>query len=218
MIYTSYLGNLKNIPDEIKKVSIMRYTPDWSKEYIDKIDLNLAPSKTLFDNYKNKEISPAAYKRGYLDELSKLDISKVAKKYNDSVLLCTCKLGNMCHRHLLTEYLLKNNIKIAEITKGANFKDIKVEYIKPGMKKGVIVEESYFKLNKLPNSNERNVVINTLWFRLQLLLRRMYNGDRIYITKEPIGTSVSSLGMSMPTVAISFSNMINKYIIKHIKG
>jgi len=217
MIYTSYLGNLKNIPEDIKKVSIMRYTPKWSKDYIDSIELKLAPSKKLFNNYKNKEISSAAYRRGYLYELSKLDINKIAKKYNNSVLLCTCALGHLCHRHILAEYLLKNNIEIVEVSKGANHKDIKVEYISNYMKKGLVVNESYFKLDKLPKTDERNDIGKILWFKVQLLLRRIYNGDRVYITRTPIGTSAGSLGVNMPTVAIAFNNLITNKILKYIK-
>ena len=217
MIYTSYMGNLKNIPEDIKKISIMRYTPEWSNNYIDNVDLKLAPSKKLFDAYKNKEISPAAYRRGYIDEISKLDMNKVAKKYKDTVLLCTCKLGHMCHRHILADYMLNNNIKISELSKGANHKDINLEYIQSKMKKGLIVEESYFKLDKLPRSNDREYIKDLLWFKVQKLLRRIYNGDRVYITKTPIGTSVGSLGISMPTIAIAFNNLINDKILKHIK-
>lgn len=217
MLYTSYLGNLKNIPDDVKKVSIMRHTPEWSNEFIDKVELKLAPSKELFDKYKNGDITPAVYKKEYLEELSLVNVVKLAYKYRNSVLLCTCTLGNLCHRHILAEYLLKKGIKVEELTTDVSHKDIKVEYISKKMKKGLVVEESYFKLDKLPRKPDRHSIGKLLWFKVQLLLRRIYNGDRVYITKTPIGTSANSLGVSMPTVAIAFNNLINNKILKYIK-
>lgn len=217
MVHTSYLGNLKNIPDEIKKVSIMRYTPEWAGSYIDKVDLKLAPSKELFEERKSGKLTSAAYKKRYLEEIAGLDITKVAKKYKDTVLLCTCTLGHDCHRHILAEYMLNNDIPVVEIDKGANHKDLKLEYSSSKMKKGIVVTDDYFKLHLIPLGATTKSVGRMLWFKLQLLLRRIYRGDRVYITKTPIGTSASMLGIRMPTVAIAFGNLISNHILKYTK-
>jgi len=113
MIYTSYMGNLKNITKE--KVSIMRSTPEWSNEYIDKVELKLAPSSGLYKSYLNGDISKEEFTVKYVAELDKLNIEKVMSGYKDSVLLCTCKLGTFCHRHILGKYLLDNGIKNMEL-------------------------------------------------------------------------------------------------------
>jgi len=127
MIYTSYLGNLKNIPDNIEKVSIMRFTPKWSKEYIDDIYTRVAPSKELLLKYKNKEITDEEYTIEYNKMLSNINPKTLKKKLDGKVLLCSCKLGTFCHRHLLAEYLTDNDVPVAEIPPPHKLVDIKVE-------------------------------------------------------------------------------------------
>jgi len=129
MIYTSYLGNLKNIPIELKKVSIMRFTPSWSKEYIDEIDLRFAPSEKTLINYKSGKIDKTEYIKQFNEVLSKTNPKTLKRALNGKVLLCTCKLGKFCHRHLLADYLRSNNIAVRELPIKDSLKDIKVELI-----------------------------------------------------------------------------------------
>lgn len=127
MIYTSYMGNLKNIPNTLKKVSIMRFTPEWANKYIDDKRLDLAPKEDILIKYKNKEMTKEEYIKEFNKILSRISLKKLTKELDDSVLLCTCKLGTFCHRHLIAEYLRSKKIPIMELNIKDSLKAIKVE-------------------------------------------------------------------------------------------
>ena len=127
MIYTTYMGNLKNINKNFKKYSIMAYTPEWCGGYIDGTMEELAPSKDTLIKYKNKEIDRWAYEKEYRAKLDQLNIKKIAKRIDGCVLMCTCKVGNMCHRHILADVMRENDVKVAELNVKSNLKSIKVE-------------------------------------------------------------------------------------------
>jgi len=129
MIYTSYLGNLKNIPEGLKKVSIMRFTPEWAKEYIDDINLKLAPSANTLLSYRDKKIDREEYIKQFKETLYKTNPKTLKKKLDNSVLLCTCRLGRFCHRHIVSEYLRKHNIVVRELPVKDSLKAISVEVI-----------------------------------------------------------------------------------------
>jgi len=115
MVYTSYLGNLKKIPEDYKKISIMRYTPKWANSYIDDIDLGLAPSEKLLYDYKNGKLTTEEYTSIFKKEvLDKIDSKKLYRKYNNKVLLCSCKPGTFCHRHLIANKLREDNYDVQE--------------------------------------------------------------------------------------------------------
>jgi len=127
MLYTSYMGNLKNINENIKKYSVMALTPDWSNEYIDKIIPELAPSVDTLMRYRDGVIDRFQYEKEYRDTLSKVNIKRIAKKLDNGVLLCTCKVGQMCHRHILADVIREQGIKIDELNVKPKLKDIHVE-------------------------------------------------------------------------------------------
>lgn len=129
MIYTSFFSNLKYIPPEIKKVSIMRFTPEWSDKYIDEVRLDLAPKKEDLLAFKNDEISEEEFGKRYYKYISRIPIKKLRKELNNSVLLCSCKLGHFCHRHLLSKYLRSKKIVVQEHDTIDSLKDIKVEIV-----------------------------------------------------------------------------------------
>ena len=115
MIYTSYMQNIKNIPKRIKKYSIMRYTPLWSKQVIDGEIRSLAPLAPTLLGYRNKLITRDEYVKYYIQQLSKLNIEKVKENLDNKVLLCTCMVGKTCHRHILAKYLVNRGLEITEV-------------------------------------------------------------------------------------------------------
>jgi len=128
MLYTSYMGNLKNIKE--KKIAIMRFLPDWSKPYIDSNYIKLAPSKDLLTKYKDKIVNYEEFKLKYLEEIKDIDIKKLYKKFKNTTLLCTCKPGIGCHRHILAEHLINNGYMVKEKDIDRVLKNIKVKIFK----------------------------------------------------------------------------------------
>ena len=104
MIQTSYFANYRKFPEGKKKISISRFTPAWFDE--DFNALELAPSKELLLETKDGKVSDEEYtERYYKETLDKLDPAKIAKKYNNCIFLCYEKIGDFCHRHLVSEWL-----------------------------------------------------------------------------------------------------------------
>ena len=130
MIYTSYFGNMKNFPDNVKPISIARWQPKWLKD-IPKC-LSIAPLESTLSKYKNGLLDEAGYEREYkeqvllkktpeefLKELEKIsgvkDIS--TSKKNHIALLCYEKDGAFCHRNLFSSYMRESEIPIEELNK-----------------------------------------------------------------------------------------------------
>jgi len=67
----------------------------------------LAPTKDILDDYKHKEITWKDYEARYLELLRRRRIERVVTKeiLADSVLLCSEKSPEFCHRRLAAEYL-----------------------------------------------------------------------------------------------------------------
>lgn len=116
-IYTSYFGNLKNIPDDIYPISIARYKP-----YKMKIEtyLPLCPSASLLRQYKDKNISMGKYTEIFtLENLQWLKHEKVLSDLNimsggkDVVLLCYEKF-DFCHREIVRKWFRDNGFDIVE--------------------------------------------------------------------------------------------------------
>lgn len=84
-------------------------------------NINLAPTKELLKNYRDKKITWAQYEKEYISILEKRNIiSKIDfKKLDGSCLLCSEHKPDMCHRRLLAEYLKKvnNEIEIIHLVK-----------------------------------------------------------------------------------------------------
>ncbi len=116
-IYTSYIGMAKNIPDDIIKVSISLYPPKFVKFKNYRL---LAPSESIFIEYKSGKIGEDGYIRRFKNEILKpLNIEKVIKDLmelsggKDIVLLCFEK-DKFCHRHIVSEWFNENGIECEE--------------------------------------------------------------------------------------------------------
>lgn len=108
MIYTSYYENLKNIPDNVYKISISLKTPFGMNFYNCK---ELCPALEILSSYKDGIIDENGYKELFNKNLNKLNPFSLIKKLysiaggNDIVLLCYEKPNDFCHRHLVANWL-----------------------------------------------------------------------------------------------------------------
>ena len=107
MIYTSYFGNHRRLPKEMKWISIARKTPlGFTGERWEE----LAPSSDLLADYKSGRVDKQGYTQRYLKQLD--DLVKTHPEYfdrfktdDDLILFCYEKMGDFCHRHILANYL-----------------------------------------------------------------------------------------------------------------
>ena len=116
MIYTSYFGRIKEVPNPI---SIARTKPFWTGA-IQEMGL-LAPSEDLVKDWKFDRISQSDYIKRYNHEINrKFDPDDFKSMFRDWIysnsctLLCWEKSGSFCHRHLLARILIKSGIPCEE--------------------------------------------------------------------------------------------------------
>ena len=87
-------------------------------EYV--VNEELAPTKSLLSEYRERQIDWTTYSLSYLELLSRRSIlSKFNQSYFDnSVLLCSEKAPIACHRVLLADFLKSNfnNVEIVHLT------------------------------------------------------------------------------------------------------
>lgn len=121
-IQTSYYGNIKKLPEDFFIVAISGGIPDALKDAVDYWDQDLAPSLSIFNEYKKipdsenyvsrfqKEIMPN------IDWLEKLETyermaNDLNKMVDNIVFLCYEKVdsgdgkGVFCHRHVVAEII-----------------------------------------------------------------------------------------------------------------
>lgn len=120
MIYTSYFGNLKHIPENIIRVSICAKAPNWYnglqyKKLAPKYDFFMKWKETHDNNYYiehfNSEVLDKLNANDVIEELvGVLDIDEDI----DICLLCYEKPSDFCHRHLVADWLNKNGFKCVE--------------------------------------------------------------------------------------------------------
>lgn len=107
MIYTSYFGNIKNIPENIIPISISLYTPSGINI---EIENQLAPTKAILHKYKedfNEDDYISDYK-SYLRSINlKSIIKNLLKDRKDVALCCYESTNDFCHRHILAEEIEK---------------------------------------------------------------------------------------------------------------
>lgn len=107
-IYTSYYGNLKNLPNDIKKISISTTIP---KKIVCDSYAPAAPPPEILKKYKQNEINEQEYEQEYMQYLNTLDAQKVIHhlrklaRNKDIVLLCYEKSEDFCHRHIFVKWL-----------------------------------------------------------------------------------------------------------------
>lgn len=118
MLYTSYFGNLRKIPEGYKTVAICAKAPDW---YTGAVYKKLAPTYDIFMDYKNTGDSVkfmADYKSEVLSKLNPLEVVnelQTLAEGNDIVLLCYEKSGEFCHRNIVAEWLTAGGFYCKEL-------------------------------------------------------------------------------------------------------
>ena len=113
MIYTSYFGKLKKIPNTIIPIAICAKNPEW---YTGLAYKKLAPTYRILMNWKKMK-NEEQYIRDYTEQvLRKLDVRQVylelqaLAKGKDIVLLCYEKTNDFCHRNLVAEWMRNNGM------------------------------------------------------------------------------------------------------------
>lgn len=100
------LNNVSQLAGFTKKNDLaffLKTILNWEYLYCPK----LAPTKDILDDYKHKKITWKDYEARYLELLRRRRIERVVTKeiLADSVLLCSEKSPEFCHRRLAAEYL-----------------------------------------------------------------------------------------------------------------
>lgn len=122
MIYTSYFGQLKNLPDNIIPISICRKAPTW---YTGIQYKKLAPKYDFYMKWKEDHDNEHYIKCFNKQVLSKLEATEVVIDFSilscyfnmgksDICLICYEKPGEFCHRHLVAEWLRSNGFRCEE--------------------------------------------------------------------------------------------------------
>lgn len=119
-IYTSNYAKARRLSDKhYLKVSISYIRP---REYKGMHIQSFAPSKKLFEDYKNG-LTPEEYEPRYREQISKLndihalfEIMAKQAKGRDILLLCYEKRNAFCHRHILSDIIFERyGYRIAEL-------------------------------------------------------------------------------------------------------
>ena len=122
MIYTSYFGNLKSLPENIIPISICGKAPDWYKGLQYK---KLAPKYDFFMKWKENHDNDYYIEHFQKEVLDILDPSIVVMELKhlcdksmysniDIALICYEKPDDFCHRHLVTQWLIDGGYECKE--------------------------------------------------------------------------------------------------------
>ena len=114
-LYTSYYGNLKKIPSDFFLVSASGGLTEELKMAVDSWDIDLAPTKSIFNDYKKDGDWEKYVTRFKSDVLPKIDwleklveweekANKLNKYLDNIVVFCYEVPTDHCHRHLLAEH------------------------------------------------------------------------------------------------------------------
>ncbi len=96
-MYTSYFGNLQNIPAELRTVGIARGVP---KFYKGESDRRLAPTWAML------KMAKPDYDQHFAAILAKLNPREIYESLGENaVLLCWEKPNEWCHRRAVAEWL-----------------------------------------------------------------------------------------------------------------
>lgn len=126
MIYTSYFANIKKLDGVCYAISglIPSFYNDLivSKPNIYKRYIEFAPKKYWWQKWKNGQLDNNQFVKLYQETvLNQININDVLKQFNqynkDIFLLCYQKPNDFCHRHLICQWLNKNNIKCKQFQK-----------------------------------------------------------------------------------------------------
>lgn len=125
MLYTTYLSKMKQIPEGIKKVLIVRLLPpslSLDKQVDIYHEISLSPSKALLFDYKKNQDWDLYVKR-FTKEVNTRDDMKITlneylaklKKGEDICFICYEKDYKSCHRYLLALWFIEQGIEWKEI-------------------------------------------------------------------------------------------------------
>jgi hypothetical protein len=122
IIYTSYFSALRHLPDNIVPVSICAKTPEWYDGAAYNV---LAPSWSIFDEYKKYGDVSRYIKRFKAEVLAKLDRDEVIRDLvthsrcsDDIAIVCYESPTSFCHRNIVAAWLseaLNRSVKEYEI-------------------------------------------------------------------------------------------------------
>lgn len=122
-VYTSYFGNIRKIPLNFSLLSIAGKTPEWFPGESLKI---FAPKYDWWKEWHEKfHDTPDSYdsvefytKRYTETVLSKIDVQQVRTMFENlrgtPCLLCYERPEKFCHRHLVADFLNKNEFEVEE--------------------------------------------------------------------------------------------------------
>ena len=119
-IFTSYFAKIGKIDDNFFPISISRYTPKWLRGKIQTYS-RLAPSEDLLSRYK-VDADELRYTKEFNEYLSTLNPHKIVDDLEgisggrDVVLLCYERSEKFCHRHLVSDWLVKNGYECYELS------------------------------------------------------------------------------------------------------
>lgn len=127
MLYTSYFGNLRNLPCDCVTISICGKAPDW---YTGLQYKKLAPKWNFFKIWKQTKDNDYYRREFNLQVLNQLDANaclydlvhlltpEQQKEYKKGklniVLLCYEKPFDFCHRHLVSNWFSCHGIECKE--------------------------------------------------------------------------------------------------------
>lgn len=121
MFFTSYFGNIRNIPDCLVPISISGKAPEWYKGLEFK---KFAPSWDIFSDWKYNHHDNNIYTMRFGKErLAILNPDETIfeilqlTKGKDACFLCYERPGEFCHRHLVADWLTKNQCTTMELNK-----------------------------------------------------------------------------------------------------
>jgi len=115
-LYTSYFGRIKQIKTSNPEVtndrlfSIARFTPRWAGSMVG-ISI-LAPSYELLSTFKQDLLSMDDYGVAYTVHLAnheQMIIDFLLHIPEGSILCCYERPNDFCHRHILSEWLMKHH-------------------------------------------------------------------------------------------------------------
>ena len=132
MIYTSYFAKLKTLPKNIIPISICGKAPDWYQGLQYK---KLAPKYDFFMKWKENHNNDYYIKCFNEQVLNKLNAEQVVKELDNLLLnetlaidysgdlkevprialICYEKPSDFCHRHLVADWLNKNDVECKEL-------------------------------------------------------------------------------------------------------
>ena len=127
MLYTTYLSNIKNLPNDesIVKILITRFRPTTTfnpQKYNLLWRPGLAPSESTFTKYKDGTINWSEFRDEYIEQAncsavfedSYYEVVDYLEEGKDVFLICYEKNDLECHRSILREIFNCNNIECKE--------------------------------------------------------------------------------------------------------